>query len=148
MVLPPTRQLSALKLPWQKPTRIQPAIMAARRSLNSAAMRSTLWVQLLRTAARARDLHASCNVPPTCCRGAWGSSPSEYSRNRVCSVMKGEACVLLVENCVLLAVQVNYSHYHVAGGIHETQLFQGGRCRSPPLSFARTPARYHVTCDC
>ena len=76
----------------------------------------------------------------TCCSGAWVSSPSEYSRNRACSAMKGKARVLLVKDCVVATVQTHHRRHHVAGGIHETQLFQGRSYRSP-LSFACTPVR-------
>lgn len=82
----------------------------------------------------------------TCCSGAWGSSPSEYSRNRACSAMKGKRRVLLVKDCVVATVQIYHRRHHVTGGIHETQLFQGRRYRSP-LSFACTPVRRNVTCD-
>mmetsp|Transcript_11327 Transcript_11327/g.28590 ORF Transcript_11327/g.28590 Transcript_11327/m.28590 type:complete len:219 (+) Transcript_11327:406-1062(+) len=63
MVRPPTRQLSALKLPWQKPTRSQPAAITARRSPKASSSAAAL----------------SSSGSPS------GRSRSPYSRNRACS---------------------------------------------------------------
>mmetsp|Transcript_9604 Transcript_9604/g.17302 ORF Transcript_9604/g.17302 Transcript_9604/m.17302 type:complete len:240 (+) Transcript_9604:31-750(+) len=63
MVRPPTRQLSALKLPWQKPTRSQPPIIAA--SLSPKASSS------------------ACALTSVDASGS--ATRSGYSRNNACS---------------------------------------------------------------